>query len=98
MGTLPTLFLRFLRWFCHSMLIKPIEGDIIELHKERVKKIGKRKADWWLVMDVILLLRPSIIKPADGTYRINNYGMLKHNLILIFRSFKKYKNSFLINF
>ncbi|MFK7953321.1 MAG: permease prefix domain 2-containing transporter [Ekhidna sp.] len=93
----PKYFLRFFRWFCHPRLQKPIEGDLMELYEERFQELGKRKADQKFRLDVIQLFRPSIIKPADGTYRLNNYGMLKHNLLLIFRNFKKYKNSFLIN-
>lgn len=93
----PKYFLRFFRWFCHPRLQKPIEGDLMELYEERVKKLGKRVADRKFRRDVMQLFRPSIIKPADGTYRLNNYGMLRHNLLIIFRNFRKYKSSFLIN-
>lgn len=50
----------------------------MELYEERVKELGKKKADRKFRTDVLQLLRPSIIKPADGTYRLNNYGMLKN--------------------
>lgn len=93
----PKYFLSFFRWFCHPRLRKPIEGDLMELYEERVKELGKRKADRRFRRDVIQLFRPSIIKPADGTYRLNNYGMLKHNLLISLRSFKRFKSTFLIN-
>ncbi len=93
----PKLFLKFFQWFCHPGLQKPIEGDLMELYEERIKDGGKKKADLKFIRDVLLLFRPSIIKPADGTYRINNYGMLKHNVKLAFRSFKRFKTSFTIN-
>ncbi|MEO9869058.1 FtsX-like permease family protein [Ekhidna sp.] len=93
----PKYFLRFFRWFCHPRLQKPIEGDLMELYDERLKEMGKRKADQKFRRDVLQLFRPSIIKPADGTYRLNNYGMFKHNLIISFRSFLRFKNTFLIN-
>ncbi len=93
----PKLFLQFFHWYCHPRLVKPIEGDLMELYEERVLEFGKRKADRLFVRDVLLLFRKDIIKPASGTYRINYYGMLKHNLTIIFRSFKRYKHSFLIN-
>ncbi len=93
----PKIFLRFFRWFCHPNLKKPIEGDLIELYEERIKVSGKRKANLKFIKDVLLLFRPSIIRPVDGTYRINNYGMIKHNIKLAFRSFKRFRTTFAIN-
>lgn len=74
----PKFFLRFFRWFCHPDLQKPIEGDLMELYDERVKEEGKRKADRRFISDVLLLFRKDIIKPASGTYRLTNYGMIKN--------------------
>lgn len=93
----PKFFLNLFRWFCHPRLVKPIEGDLLELYDERVKELGKRKADLKFVKDVLLLMRRDIIRPADGTYQLTNYGMIKHNIKLAFRSFKRFKTSFLIN-
>ena len=69
----------------------------MELYKERVQSLGKRKADWKFIIDVLLLFRRDIIKPSDGTYTFNTYGMFKHNLLIIFRNFNRYKSSFFIN-
>lgn len=93
----PRLFLRFFRWFCHPRLQKPIEGDLMELYDERVKEIGKKKADRKFRLDVLQLFRPSIIKPADGTYRLNNYGMLKNYFKVGIRNILKYKTFSFIN-
>lgn len=93
----PKFFLRFFRWFCHPRLVKPIEGDLIEIYEERVKELGKKKANQKFIIDVLLLFRKDIIKPADGTYRLNTYGMLKHNLLITLRSFRRFKSTFLIN-
>ena len=93
----PGFFLRFFRWFCHPRLLKPIEGDLMELYVERVAELGKRKADLLFIKDVLILFRKDIIKPTSGTYRLNTYGMLKHNLTIIFRNFKRYRHSFFIN-
>ena len=93
----PKLLLRFFRWFCHPDLVTPIEGDLIELYQERLHQTGKYKADLRVLADVLLLFRPAIIKPAQGTHRLNIYGMFKHNLTLALRNFSKHKSSFLIN-
>ncbi len=93
----PKLFLKFFRWFCHPQLKTPIEGDLMELYEERVREMGKNKADQRFIKDVLLLFRPSIIKPADGTYRINNYGMLKNYFVTSFRFIKREKMFSMMN-
>ncbi|PZR34443.1 MAG: hypothetical protein DI538_16660, partial [Azospira oryzae] len=70
----PKLALRFFRWYCHPKLLKYIEGDLMELYKERVGAKGKRRADWRFVLDVVLLFRPGIIRPAEGYQQVNQYG------------------------
>ena len=54
--TPPKLFLRFFRWFCHPKLLKHIEGDLMELYYERVKEVGRRKADRKFIIDVFVAL------------------------------------------
>jgi putative ABC transport system permease protein len=73
----PGLPLRFFRWYCHPKLLKYIEGDLMELYEERMKEKGKRKADIRFIIDVLLLFRPGIIKPAEGYKNLNTYGMYK---------------------
>lgn len=93
----PKLFLKFFRWYCHPRLLKPIEGDLTELYHERVAQFGQKKANRLFKRDVIILFRKDIIKPAGGTYRLNFYGMLKHNFLISLRTFKKYQSTFWIN-
>lgn len=93
----PSFFLKIFRWFCHPDILTPIEGDLMELYDERIEKHGKRIADLRFVIDVIQLLRPGILRPIEGSLKINYYDMFKHNIILTLRNFRKYKNSFLIN-
>ena len=49
-----------------------------ELYDERVDELGKKKADQMFRKDVLLLFRKDIIKPASGTYRLTNYGMIRN--------------------
>ncbi len=94
---LPQLPLRFFRWFCHPKLRDSIEGDLIELYEERKIKNGKLKADLRFILDVVLLLRPSIIKPAEGYQKLNTYGMYKSYFKIGWRNLLRNKGLFAIN-
>lgn len=63
----------------------------MELHEERKVKSGKLKADVGFIIDVILLFRPSIIKPTEGYQNLNTYGMLKNYLKISWRNLVKQK-------
>lgn len=93
----PQLFLKLFRWFCHPRLVKPIEGDLIELYHERVEELGKRKADVLFIKDVLALFRKDIIKPASGTYSINHYGMIKNYTKTTWRNLNREKTYAVIN-
>lgn len=69
----------------------------MELYDERVRTLGKKKADRLFIKDTLLLFRRDIIKPAEGTQKLNYYGMLKHNLLITFRGFLRHKTVFFIN-
>ncbi len=93
----PQLFLRFFRWFCHPELKQYIEGDLMELYSERLKDSGKRKADLRFILDVLLLFRPGIIRPAEKNYPVNNYAMFKSYFKIGWRNLVKNKGYSLIN-
>ena len=93
----PKLFLRFFRWFCHPKLLKYIEGDLMELYAERLKELGKRKADLKFVVDVLLLFRPGIIRPAEGYRNVNQYAMYKSYFKIGWRNLLKNKGYSFIN-
>lgn len=69
----------------------------MELYDERVKELGKRKADSKFIRDVLQLFRPSIIKPADGTYRLTNYGMFRNYFKITVRNLFRQKLYSVIN-
>jgi putative ABC transport system permease protein len=93
----PRFLLEFFRWFCHPELQKYIEGDLLELYNERLKLGSKRKADWGLAGDVLLLLRPSIIRPAQSVDYINPHDMFKNYFKVGIRNILKYKVFSFIN-
>src|SRR5579859_2192697 len=87
----PEFFLRFFRWFCHPRLHDYIEGDLLENYNEQLKEEGKRKADIKFIIEVLLLFRPGIIKPAEGHKHLNNFGMLKSYMKIGWRTLAKHK-------
>ena len=93
----PKYLLRFFRWFCQPDLHPFIEGDLLELYEEWVEEKGRRKANIWLILDILLLFRPGIIRSFTLYQPSNHRAMLRHNLILAFRNFRRYKSTFLIN-
>jgi len=94
----PRIIHRFFRWYCHPKLVDHIEGDLLEDYSVRLKRSGKRNADIRFIIDVLLLFRAGIIRPIHKSgYQINKYDMLRHNLLIAYRNFLKYKSSFFIN-
>jgi ABC-type antimicrobial peptide transport system permease subunit len=75
-----------------------IEGDLMELYTERLKEIGKVKADIKFIIDVVLLFRPGIIRsPETYHYSLNKTAMLKNYLKIGWRNLVKNKGYSLIN-
>ena len=97
MNNPPRLFLKFFRWYCHPRLVKPIEGDLMELYEERVQELGKKKADKLFIKDTLLLFRKDIIKPSEGSTKLNCYGMFKNYFKVGIRNILKYKLFSFIN-
>ena len=93
----PRLFQRFFRWYCHPRLVNHIEGDLIEVYNVRVKQLGKRKADMRFIVDVLLLLRPGIIRQRRRYQNINHYGMYKSYLKIGWRKLLRNKGYSFIN-
>lgn len=91
------LLLRFFRWYCHPDYLEDLEGDLHERFERNFNRLGKQKANWLLLSDVISLFRPGLIKPIKINYPIINFEMIRHTLILIFRNFKRFKSTFFIN-
>ncbi|HEY9045923.1 MAG TPA: ABC transporter permease [Ohtaekwangia sp.] len=94
----PRLFLRFFRWYCHPKLRDYIEGDLMELYYERYDaRSSKRYADIQFIIDVLLLFRPGIIRPAEKYTHINHYGMLKNYFRIGWRNIVRNKGYSFIN-
>ncbi len=93
----PQLPLRFFRWFCHPQMRDYIEGDLMEVYEKRLRKSGRRVADFRFMIDVILLFRRGIVRPMEGYKHINTYGMYKNYFTIAWRTFLKSKGYSSIN-
>lgn len=85
----PKLPLRFFRWFCRAEYVEDIEGDLLERFEKRNQE--EKAATRLLVLDVMKLLRPSIIKKFSGTQKLNNYGMFKNYFKVSYRNILRNK-------
>jgi putative ABC transport system permease protein len=93
----PKRVLNFFRWYCHPRLVDYIEGDLIEVYRQRLKKMPEKKADLRFLIDVLLLFRPGIIRPPEGIKNLNPNGMYKNYLKITFRVFNRERLYSLIN-
>ena len=92
----PHSALRFLRWFCREDYIDEIEGDLIEVFEKQYAS-SPTKAKLKFTWSVIRYFRPEFIKSFKRKQTLNHSAMFRHNILLTYRTFKRYKMSFFIN-
>ena len=92
----PKLAEKFLKWFCSETVIETLQGDLHELYQRRVERLGKRKADFYYIIDIIDVCRPFAWKKRTSS-RVNYQGMLRNNLKLAWRHLLKEQMYSLIN-
>ena len=85
--------LKLLQRYWKEDYLEEIEGDLIEQFEKRVAT--KKPAQWLCWLDMVKLMRPQLLKPP---FRQKPTIMLGHNIKISFRSFKRHKSSFLINY
>ncbi len=93
----PYVILYFFRWYCHPDFVEDLEGDLIERYQLRKIDKGNYNAYWNLIRDVLALFRPGIIKSFERSQKLNYYGMLKHDLLIGWRSLLKNKGYAFLN-
>ncbi|MGB3850639.1 MAG: FtsX-like permease family protein [Tunicatimonas sp.] len=92
----PTLARRFLHWFCRDDYLEEIEGNLLELYDKQYED-SPTKARQKFIWNVLRHFRPAFIRSFKLYQPTNHRAMIRHNLILTFRNFKRYKSTFLIN-
>lgn len=101
MGNLPPKYpSRLLAWFCHDDFYEELQGDLEENFFNNSQKYGLRKARRIYTLEVLRLLRPSVIKKLktqSGSLRNNNIAMIKNYLLVAFRSLSRNRFFSVIN-
>lgn len=92
----PRRALQFLRWFCREDYLEEIEGDLTEIF-EKQYELSPGKAKIKFTWSVIKYFRPEFIKSFKTNYRTNTTAMFRHNLLITYRNFLRYKSPFFIN-
>ena len=92
----PRNALRFLRWFCHEDYVEEIEGDLTEIF-EMQYELSPAEARRKFSLGVVTHFRPEFIKSFKSNYQTNTTDMFRHNLLIAYRNFLRYKSSFFIN-
>lgn len=77
----PRWAVRFFLWYSNDYLSDAVLGDLLELYSRRCASLGKRRADWLFVLNVVFFLQPFAIKKRS-IYKNSNH-------IAMFRNFTK---------
>lgn len=91
---------RFAKWlmesFCSYDFLSTALWDMEELFHRNVKTKGVRKARLLYLKEAISIVIYLFFK-GKSQYSTNKIAMFKHNLLISFRSFKRFKSTFFIN-
>lgn len=82
---------RFFRWFCRPEYYADIRGDLEEMYQEYLEEHPRKKADWHYTIEVLLLLRLSLIRRPKITYPKFYPAMLQHNVKIALRQLVRQK-------
>ncbi len=86
-----------------SHLLEELEGDLEEMFQLRLKQYGYRKARLFYLLDILLLVHPRLWRRKPSFQETLPYtqklylDMFTHHLLLAYRTFLRYKSSFVIN-
>ncbi len=87
----PVLPLKFFRWFIHPDYQEDIEGDLVERFDTRWSNRPKTIAQLKFTIEILKLIRPSLIRPFEGYQKLNYFGMLTNHIKIAVRIFRRDK-------
>ena len=87
---------RLFKWFCSPDLFDELSGDLEESYYLNSERYGKQKARFIYSLDVLSMIRPSIVKYFTGTSQ-SGVSMVRQNAVVAIRTLRKDKWYTLIN-
>lgn len=82
--------------FCSYDFLSTALWDLDELFKTNIETKGVQKARFIYLKEVLGIIIHLFFK-GKSQYSNNKTAMLKHNILIAFRNFKRFKSTFLIN-
>ena len=92
----PPLAQQFLHWFCRDDYSEEIEGNLLEIYDKQYE-LSPAKARRNFIWNVLRHFRPAFIRSFRISCSPNHTAMIRHNFLLTFRNFQRYKSTFFIN-
>lgn len=92
------------RWYCPSILLEEIEGDLLETFDYNLKRKGLQQAQFLFMIDVVRFFNPTTFEKARRLrskvyyHRVNYLLMFQNFLKIAVRSLLKNKYTTIINF
>jgi putative ABC transport system permease protein len=87
----PAWAIRWFSWYCNDHLADAALGDMLELYQRRCSTIGKRKADFLFVWNVVLFFQPFALRRRSRTNQINSITMFRNNFKIAWRTMSRQK-------
>jgi putative ABC transport system permease protein len=81
--------LRLMRFFLKKDYIEEIEGDMEEIFRGNIEKLGEKKAKRVYTWEMVKLLKPILMQNFEGVERLNQYGMFKNYFKVSIRGLMK---------
>ncbi len=78
------------------IILKEIEGNLLELYDKQYEE-SPAQARRIFIWNVLRHFRPAFIRSFKIHYPQNHRAMIRHNFLLTFRNFQRYKSTFFIN-
>lgn len=82
---------KFFQWYCHPDYYEDIQGDLEELYLDALEITTTKKAEWLYAKEVLLLFRPTIIRPISFWGLQHTKDMFKNYLKIGFRNLAKHQ-------
>lgn len=92
----PRLGQWLLRSFCSYDFLSTALWDLEELFQHNVATKGLMRARWLYLLEAFSIVF-HLFSKGKSHHSVNNIAMVKHNLLISLRSFKRFKTTFIIN-